>query len=1106
MVKTSLSGKVLLLVARQAVAIASLAFLVSLASVGFCPPASGDPAPAADEILDSTGVGGGLVVHLGCGDGRLTAELAADDGYLVHGLDADAEDIRAARRYLHSKGIYGRVSVETWRGSHLPYTDNLVNLIVVEETGRVPDDEIMRVLAPHGVAYVRQDGEWRKKTKLWSSEIDQWTHYLHDETGNAVAQDRRVGPPKHVQWLGKPLWCRSHEIDSSISAMVSANGRVFYIVDEGLPGLKDSRLPAQWKLVARDAFSGVVLWKRPLPEWGWRAWKRSMLEGKDWTEVRGQRIRTPIALPRRLVAVGDRVYVTLGYDSPVSVLDASTGDQIRTIEGTKGTDEILCSDGLLALCVRHGPSLDSGPRRGSPPGETIMAVAPESGRILWKRDTDGVLPLGMAASDGRVFYHDYNALHCVGLRDGEPRWKADFKARKRSLWNTAHTLAVRDDVVLFLGPQMLRAHSAETGEELWKAPGQHGPAVANPPDLFVASDLVWAGGPSRNWNTRDWTNIMPDGGPKDTLITKKGRDLYTGEVKRTVEVRNLISFGHHFRCYRSKATDRYLLWPKRGVEFLDLEGTNYARCDWVRPPCRLGLMPANGLLYMPPHQCFCYPAAKLNGFNVLASELDYDDGNAGARLQEGPAFGAIGSADSDPDDWPTFRHDAERSGSTETEVPADVEKSWQTEIGGKLTAPVAADGRLFVATTDSHSVHCLDAESGRELWRFTAGGRIDSPPTVYKGSLLFGSADGWVYCVRASDGELAWRFRAAPSDRRVVRFERVTSAWPVHGSVLIEDGVAYVAAGYSSYLDGGIHLHGLAPETGEQIYHTTVEGPHPDIPEDVGRPFDMRGARSEVLVSDGEYIYMRQVQFNKKLERQETPRITRLGDRKMGRHLFSTSSLLDDSWWDRTYWMHSGRWPGFYMGNQAPKSGQLLVFDDSTTYGVKVFYRRNVHSPMFIPGEKGYLLYSDHNSTEPALIGKDDPRNPVDWLPQSAFYLGKKKATLTSKAANFDKGMGFVRLEPPVWKTWVPVRIRAMVEAGDRLFIAGPPDAMPEDDPLAAFEGRLGARMWVLSTEDGRKLAEYELESPPAFDSLIAAGGRLFLCSGDGHVLCFEGK
>ena len=56
-----------------------------------------DPSDAGPEILEETGIQGGLGVHLGCGDGRLTATLCANDSYLVHGLDTDIESVRRAR-------------------------------------------------------------------------------------------------------------------------------------------------------------------------------------------------------------------------------------------------------------------------------------------------------------------------------------------------------------------------------------------------------------------------------------------------------------------------------------------------------------------------------------------------------------------------------------------------------------------------------------------------------------------------------------------------------------------------------------------------------------------------------------------------------------------------------------------------------------------------------------------------------------------------------------------------------------------------------------------------------------------------------------------------
>ena len=56
------------------------------------------------------------------------------------------------------------------------------------------------------MAYLKSDGRWTKVGKPWPKEIDQWTHFLYDATGNAVSNDRMVGPPRHMQWVAGPTW------------------------------------------------------------------------------------------------------------------------------------------------------------------------------------------------------------------------------------------------------------------------------------------------------------------------------------------------------------------------------------------------------------------------------------------------------------------------------------------------------------------------------------------------------------------------------------------------------------------------------------------------------------------------------------------------------------------------------------------------------------------------------------------------------------------------------------------------------------------------------------------------------------------------------------
>ena len=187
---------------------------------------------AARAIVAETGISRGLIVHVGCGDGAITAALADEDGCLVQGLDSDPMAVQRARDHLRLLGRYGRVSVERWAGPRLPYRDALVSLVVCEDPDLVSEGEIMRVLRPLGAAVVGNgdgEGRWRVLRKSWPQGMDQWPHSLHDAGNNAVAHDTLVGPPHHLRWVGGPMFTRHHHFLSSVTAVVSANARLFSV-------------------------------------------------------------------------------------------------------------------------------------------------------------------------------------------------------------------------------------------------------------------------------------------------------------------------------------------------------------------------------------------------------------------------------------------------------------------------------------------------------------------------------------------------------------------------------------------------------------------------------------------------------------------------------------------------------------------------------------------------------------------------------------------------------------------------------------------------------------------------------------------------------------
>ncbi len=1082
---------------------------------------AGSPAraePSAQDILEASGVRAGLVVHLGCGDGKLTAALAAGDALVVQGLDADPKNVDQTRAHAQSLGLGDRVTAEVLDDGRLPYADNLVNLVVASGKWQVAGAEIARVLAPNGVLMIRRslatrhpplatlpcDLEgWSKAIKARPAEIDEWTHYLHGPDNNAVAQDSVVGPPRHFQWISRPRFSRSHDHLASVSAVVSSGGRLFSIVDYG--SIAFAGASPRWRLVARDAFNGIRLWERDIASWEYHL--RDFRSG-------------PADLARRLVAVDDRVYVTLGYGEPVVALDAATGETVFTCPGTEGTREVVCHDGLLLLVLGE-PNEDWPAKRAQeivsqkdyvPPFERytppphrmrLMAVRADTGEVAWKNsgpDTRQTMPSTLAASGDRVYFQNADEVVCLDAATGEPMWKAPRAVeRQRVGWSTP-TLVVHDGVVFSAdrkavdreGDLMwiptggyheyirsedakgeLIAFDADSGERLWSCPAWEG--FNAPVDVMIADGLVWTG-------RYAWGN--------DPGITE-ARDPKTGEVRRRrPSDREFLGRIGHARCHRAKATSQYLILGRRGLEFVDLRSGDMVANFWVRGICQYGVMPANGLIYVPPHSCACSTKDLLKcGYSALAPARPGEQRpqpSPTAAPEPGPAAAFAPTARQAADDeWPAYRGNGSRTGANGASVPHDLEVAWRTDLAARLTGPVVAEGRLVVAETDAHCVHALNAATGEEVWEFAAGARIDSPPTIDRGRVLFGSADGRVYCLRLEDGALVWRFRAAPRDRQIVADGQLESAWPVSGSVLVADGAAYFTAGRNSYLDGGMWLFKLDAATGDRLAMVDLSVVDPAV-RDGGKT--SVGYLPDVLSTDGTSLFLRSARFGLDLARQKDDVA----------HLWSSVGFLDDNWWHRTYWQ-IGTWVGSGWGrwSKAGKevpAGRLLVTDGSRVFG---FGRDQYDIPGAHVGVDASGVWGP--------IGKDQGR----WTHYRLFAR-----TLTAGPDRRSKrSPGKQSPAEPDWTAKLPVLARALVLADDTLLVAGPavevdrPIHEPSGaDPLAeALEASRGGRLLAVAADDGKTLADHELASPPVFDGVAAARGRLYLATKNGQVVCMRG-
>jgi outer membrane protein assembly factor BamB len=1028
----------------------------------------------AKQIVKEAGVTGGFVVHVGCGDGKLTTALRVNDSLVVHGLDTD---VTKARETIHAAGLYGPVSAVPWDGGALPYADNLARLVVSVKPDRVPRKEILRVLCPGGVAMI--GGE--KIVKPWPDRLDEWPQHFHGADNNAVSTDRVVGPPRRTQWIAEPQWSRAHLVLPSIHSMISAKGRLFSIEDQA--SVEHPALPGKFTLVCRDAFNGVVLWENRFP---------------DWHPVNVYIKFTPAQLQRQLAVIGDTVYVTPGLDAPITVLDAVTGKKLRTYPDTERTQEFAYDGGVLYTVIgnpfdTHGisahrggtiadsafPSRAYGPeiQKLESPQAEIVAIDADSGKTLWRVSGDKIRNYegtSLAVRGPVAAYCTDKELVCLDRKTGAERWRVPAEVGyggKNPKFTGAPgysvALVLSDDAVYLAAGKTLKAYELKDGSQRWTAPTflNH----FKSPDLFLAAGAVWT-------------------------ARKMAYDPATGKLVRELPQKMTGPMGHD-RCYRHRITERwYINTSTGGSDFLALDGSGEYPHPWVRSTCGIGHLPCNGLLYVGPPACSCCNSSQLNAFNALAAEPSLKSPGepvavkVNPQLEKGPAYGKL-IPDSRPPtpSWPTYRCDAERSGRTRAAVSPDLVPLWSVKLSTRGSAPVIAGGMVFIADVDAHAVCALDAANGHERWRFVTGGRVDSPPTYFDGLLLFGSHDGRVYAVRAADGVLAWSFRALP-ERLICAYEQPESVWPVCGSILVKNGIAYFSAGRNSFLDGGVFLFGLDPATGRVVHQQRLAGPYGEggFPRIADRKvtggMGLEGHKGGVMLADDTLLYLRHQAFKPDLT--PVPAIELKTP-----HLITSHGFVEATPHHRSFWTLDTTIRYDIPTGAGPVHGDILVKDGARFYEVRGYKPGRAGS--FDPRIAGYTLFAGEISAEAPAPAAPKPK------PAKARKTAKKvrKPKLRRPFTSSER-----------WSVSIPLTGKAMLLTGNVLFVAGTPAVFPKNDLAKAYEGRMGGVMWAVSTKDGNRLAEYKLEVPPVWDSLAAVNGRLLLCTTDGSIHCYAEK
>lgn len=1009
-------------------------FCITLPVVSPLTGLSEDSTTPSITILSSLGIPGGLAVQVGSGNTDFISELAKSGRFIAQVLVPDTASINSVRKTLAEQNIQGQASaILVNKNNTLPFAENIVNIVIVTDAVcRIQDNEILRVLAPRGIVLFNKGtatheslkssmqslppvsicgSEYTCFMKSFPPEMDEWTHHRHSASANALSGDTIAGIPRRIRWLAGP-W-------QEVSTMITAAGRIHY-----------------GGILTRDAFNGLRLWDKTL--------KPSPAAGNFGFGRAGGSVPA--------IAGENKLFVYT--EGKIQSIDSATGQLVLEYAGIEQPRELLYDNGrLVVICQNAVQALDaktgtlkwrfeaSDPRaavmgdnivgfiQGNVKrGEQVEAVNLEAdtGKVRWK---NGDYPWVTNVTDC-LYGNDRLVYEISSLNDNAPN-------------NSIHVVSAKDGKLLFdhvYAPgsnHMRQSRATVIGERIW----------------------ILQGG-----------KITPE---ERQPIKIAALDSTSGFLMTTLDA----GLTH---CFPPIATKRFYISGE--MNFTDFQTGEFSANHITKAACGRdsGWVPANGLIYAAPKHCVCWPMVR--GYTAMASERPCGDLVAKNinEISFNPEKGAeppSSTYENKNTDWPCYRSDPWRSSSTASIGPKKLNTLWTTDLGktgmpapigidwtenpfskGSITAPVSANGKVFVARPDAHQVVALDANTGKECWRFTAEGRVDTAPTIHRGLCIFGSRSGDVYCLNANDGKMVWHLRAAPSDENIVTYGQVESPWPVPGSVIVIDNVAYFAAGRQSLADGGILIFAVDPATGKKDWVQRLDSiPQKGFYESSGLEFD----NFDILQQEDDCIAMSRWLFKRT-------------DGSMSVNKLKSFAKINTG--NGEVWAPKGCWS--YAPRHRPRTREytpnrpLTAFRDNTIIGclqgMKTLFRR------------------DFNAEDIAAF---NPMWMTGWAAQEVE--GKKLKAPEPERKNMPSPWRTNRLaEKSTWQI-EPFgenkenrTVNALALAGDSFYTAD-------------SNGEIQAR----STSDGQLIASCKVPEP-LWDGIAVANGRLIVSTTDGKVFC----
>jgi outer membrane protein assembly factor BamB len=707
--------------------------------------------------------------------------------------------------------------------SLLPHADNTLDLVVSNRPDLLDSlkvNEVLRAMRPEGVAILGGKnsaealrawasgvdgaklwsdsyGDWVQFSKPVPSGLGEWSHWEKSPDNNPVSEDTHIKAPYMTQFMAKPWYIGMPAVTTA------AGGRTFLAM--GHIAHHEREWEALNRLIARNGYNGTVLWERKLPE-DYLVHRSAFVATKDiFYMINGDHLLMLDAKTgeekgeiRINDFPGDWKWIAI-KNGVLYALAGKPGDGVELVKGKRafgGWSWADLSKGYYGRRIPHGF------------GDVVVAFDIESRNVLWKHKEKSLIDSrGLAIRDGQFFlYCPDQHFRALDYITGEVRWTTNDKETLKLIerpgrglistpgWRTQTMVVATPESLVIQGQTRMNVIGLSTadGSLLWQKP-----KVTNNPNAIYIDNKVILG------------------------IGERGSHLVIDP--KTGDVEDDLKFFKR-ACTRLTASTDSLFVRGEGMARFDRASKTLQIDGAVRPACNDGVIPAHGLIYLGPWACDCNLSLIGNVARCSAGDFRFDyKAKNRERLEVSENADSVKAFEIDDRDWATYRGNLNRSASTTVPVRQAKRLRWHYKPNRAFvpTELSAAGGLVFLAGEDG-KVRAIDGVTGDQRWSFQTAGPVKYPPTLSEDRAYAGSADGFAYCLEAATGRLLWRFRAAPIERHVMIYGSLSSTWPVNTGVLVHDGVAYFGAGIVDH--DGTYIYAVDARTGNMIWQNNASG------------------------------------------------------------------------------------------------------------------------------------------------------------------------------------------------------------------------------------------------------------------------------------------